>query len=45
MASAFIAVCAVLLDRWLGEPLRLHFFAQAVPYTRWSISFFESPRQ
>lgn len=24
MAAAFIAVCAVLLDRWLGEPLRLH---------------------
>ena len=24
MAAAFVAVCAVLLDRWLGEPLRLH---------------------
>ena len=21
---AFVAVCAVLLDRWLGEPLRMH---------------------
>ena len=24
MLAAFIAVCAVLLDRWLGEPLRMH---------------------
>lgn len=24
MAATFVAVCAVLLDRWLGEPPRLH---------------------